>query len=197
MAYALDQPRPAEAPTVRYRIDAKISKFTVRASATGLLSAFGHSPTIAITNFDGEAQVNLNALEESSLRVAIKADSLIVTDDIGEKDREEITRRMEQEVLESDAYPEILYDCSKVSASKTSEGQYWVALNGELTLRGITRSQSVSARVSVDGDTLRAVGDFSIRQSDYEIPPVSAAGGTVKLKDELKLSFDISARKLV
>jgi hypothetical protein len=31
--------------------------------------------------------------------------------------------------------------------------------------------------------------------SDFEIRPVSAAGGTIKLKDELKLSFDIAARK--
>jgi hypothetical protein len=42
---------------------------------------------------------------------------------------------------------------------------------------------------------LRAAGEFSVRQSDYEIRPVSALGGAVKLKDELKLSFDISARK--
>jgi hypothetical protein len=34
-----------------------------------------------------------------------------------------------------------------------------------------------------------------VRQSDYEIRPVSAVGGAVKLKDELKLSFDITARK--
>ena len=45
------------------------------------------------------------------------------------------------------------------------------------------------------GETLRAAGEFSIRQSDYEIRPVSAAGGTVKLKDELKLALDIMARK--
>jgi hypothetical protein len=44
---------------------------------------------------------------------------------------------------------------------------------------------------------LRATGDFPLRQSDYEIRPVTAAGGTIKLKDELKLSFDISARKQV
>ncbi len=70
-----------------------------------------------------------------------------------------------------------------------------MALNGELTLHGAKRNQPVSARVSVNGDTLRAAGDFSVRQSDYEIRPVSAAGGNVKLKDELKFSFDISARK--
>ena len=49
--------------------------------------------------------------------------------------------------------------------------------------------------MTIKGETLRAAGDFSMRQSDYEIRPVSAAGGTVKLKDELKLSFDITARK--
>jgi hypothetical protein len=68
-------------------------------------------------------------------------------------------------------------------------------LDGELTLHGVARTQPVSARVSVNGDVLRAMGDFSVRQSDYEIRPVSAVGGTIKLKDELKLSFDISARK--
>jgi polyisoprenoid-binding protein YceI len=70
-----------------------------------------------------------------------------------------------------------------------------VALNGDLTLHGVKRSQPVSARVSVNGATLRATGNFSVRLSDYEIRPVSAAGGTIKLKDELKLSFDITARK--
>jgi hypothetical protein len=55
--------------------------------------------------------------------------------------------------------------------------------------------QPVSARVSVNDQGLRAVGEFTVRQSDYEIPPVSAVGGTIRLKDELKLSFNISARK--
>jgi polyisoprenoid-binding protein YceI len=68
-------------------------------------------------------------------------------------------------------------------------------LDGELTLRGVTRSQPVAAKVTLKGDVLRATGDFSILQSDYEIRPVSAVGGTIKLKDELKLSFIISARK--
>jgi hypothetical protein len=47
----------------------------------------------------------------------------------------------------------------------------------------------------MNGEVLRATGEFSVRQSDYAIRPVSAAAGTVKLKDELKLSFDIFARK--
>jgi polyisoprenoid-binding protein YceI len=192
--YAIDQTRPLEA-TVRYLVDGKGSRFTARAFATGLLSAFGHDPTISIPEFEGEARVNLNALGESSLHLVIQAASLTVTGDINDKDRNEINRRMHDEVLESDGYPEITYECSKLSASQTGEGQYWVALNGELSMHGVTRSHPISARVTVNGDTLQAAGDFSVRQSDYEIKPVSAAGGTVKLKDEIKLSFEITARR--
>jgi polyisoprenoid-binding protein YceI len=192
--YAIDQTTPLEA-TVRYLVDGKGSRFTARAFATGLLSAFGHDPTISIPEFEGEARVNLNALGESSLHLVIQAASLTVTGEINDKDRNEINRRMHDEVLESDGYPEITYECSKLSASQTGEGQYWVALNGELSMHGVTRSQPISARVTVNGDTLQAAGDFSVRQSDYEIKPVSAAGGTVKLKDEIKLSFEITARR--
>jgi polyisoprenoid-binding protein YceI len=192
--YAIE-PRKPEGATVRYVTETRGSTFIVRAFATGLLSAFAHSPTIAIPDFEGEISLNPDAVEQSSLRMVIHSASLNVTDDISDKDREEINRRMHEEVLRSDSFPDITYECSRASASKTGEGQYWVALNGELTLHGVTRSQPVSARVSLNGDTLRAAGEFSLRLSDYEIGPVSAVGGTIKIKDELKLSFDISARK--
>ena len=184
---------PPATTTVRYLIDGNKSKFTVRAFAAGLLSAFAHNPTIAIPGFEGEIALNPEAVEQSSLRLVIHAASLTDTDDISEKDRTEINRAMHQDVLDTDSFPDIVYECSSVAANKTGEGQYWITLNGALTLRGITRNQPVSARVSVNPDKLRAAGDFSVRQSDYEIKPVSAAGGTIKLKDELKLSFDITA----
>ena len=34
----------------------------------------------------------------------------------------------------------------------------------------------------------------SLKQTDYKIKLVSVAGGTLKLKDELKFSFDIAAQ---
>jgi hypothetical protein len=59
----------------------------------------------------------------------------------------------------------------------------------------VTRPIRVPARVFLMGDLLRANGSFSVLQSDYRIQPVSVAGGTLKLKDELKLEFDIAARQ--
>jgi polyisoprenoid-binding protein YceI len=184
-----------EDTTVRYIINTSGSTLTAKAFATGLLASFGHSPTIAIPVIEGEISLNPEAVEQSALRLVLHSAELAVTDDINEKDRNEITRRMHEEVLESDSYPNIAFESSRGTASKTGEGQYWMALSGELTLHGVTRIQPVSARVSLNGDTLRAAGDFSVLLSDYEIRPVSALGGAVRLKDEIKLSFVISARK--
>jgi len=183
--------------TVRYLVDAKKSRFAVRAFAVGLLSALGHSPNIAIPDFEGEFALNPEAIEQSSVRLAINASSLTVMDDIREKDRNEIERTMRREVLETDSFPEIVYEASEASANKIADGQYAVTLNGQLSLHGVTQTQPVSARIYLSGDMLRAVGEFSLSQREYEIRPVSAVGGTIKLKDELKLTFDINARKQV
>jgi polyisoprenoid-binding protein YceI len=181
---------------VRYVIDNRVSRFTVRAFATGLLSAFGHNPKIAIRDFRGEAVVNPQALEaSSSVHVAIAAKSLAVADDIKDKDRREMEQQMQADVLESDRYPEIVYECTRVAAAKHGEHDYRIKLDGELTLHGVTRPQAVAARVSMTGEVLRAFGEFTLRQTDYEIKLVSAVGGTLRVKNELKATFDIVARK--
>ena len=195
MGSTADLAAKPEGATVHYVTETKGSNLTLRVFATGLLSALGHSPTISISDFAGEICLDLEAVEQSSLRIIFHSVSLTVVDDISNKDREEIDRRMHDEVLESDSFPDIVYECSRLTASKTGEGQYWAALNGELTLHGVTRDQVVSARVSITGDRLRAMGEVSIRQSDYDILPVSALGGAVKLKDEVRMSFDVTARQ--
>ena len=83
-----------EATKVRYVIDSKGSTFVIRAYATGLLSSFGHNPTIAIQDFQGEVQFTSEALDDASVRIVIQSASLTVTDDISSKDRQEIERRM-------------------------------------------------------------------------------------------------------
>jgi polyisoprenoid-binding protein YceI len=186
---------PEEA-TVRYVIDAKGSTFTVRASSTGLLSAFGHDPKFAVRDFEGEVEFTPGAPDfaDARVRLKVRADSLQVADDISNKDRQEIERRAHDEVLESDRFPEIVYEALRITGNGTGE-RYWVTVNGELTLRGTTRKVPVSARVLLNGSSLRASGEFLLRQSEFDIPPVTAAGGTIRLKDELKCTFDITARK--
>src|SRR5215469_10157357 len=173
---------------VRYAINPKISRFTVQAFASGVPSAFGRNPRIAIRDFAGETQFDAEHFEDATLRITAKAASLEVADDISDKDRCEMERQMQQDVLESSRYPDILYQCSRVSANKTGDGQYGVTLIGDLTLHGVTRSEPISAKAVVTGDTLRAFGEFSLGQTDYEIKLVSALGGALKVNDELKFT---------
>ena len=179
----------------RYAIDSAMSRFTARAFASGMLSALGHNPTIAIHDFSGEAEFAPGTLEKAALRLKINAGALELTDSISDKDRREMERTMNESVLEVARYPEIVFDSSNVSASRAGDGQYWVNLIGNLSLHRVTNSQPISAQVALMGDTLRAHGEFSLQQTAYGIKPVSVAGGTLKLKDELKCSFDIVARK--
>lgn len=185
-----------EDATVRHVFDAREGTLVVQAFATGLLSAFAHNPSIAVHRFDGIVDLPAGAtpLLGARMRLRIQADSLEVTDDMSSKDRDEIHRRIQQEVLDVENFPEIVYQCSKVTVSGVGD-RYWVALQGELTMRGITRSVPVSARVLLNGSTLRASGEFTLRQSDFQIPPVSAAAGTIRVKDEVKCTFDILARR--
>jgi polyisoprenoid-binding protein YceI len=180
---------------VSYQIDPRLSRFQVRAYAGGMLSAFGHNPVIAIRDFSGEARFQPELLEDASLHLTFAAASMAVTNDISEKDRAEIERAMQEQVLESARYPNIAFDSSGVTASKTGEGQYRVKIDGNLTLRAVTRNQQIPAFVNLTGDTFRANGEFTLKQTDYGIKPVSVAGGSLKLKDELKFIFDIVARR--
>jgi polyisoprenoid-binding protein YceI len=185
----------AETPTDRFVIDTRSSRFTVQAFATGLLAKMGHNPTIGIRDFSGEMRFNPDKLEAGSFHLVVKTAFLSVQDDISAKDLKEMERLMNQEVLETAKFPEIVYDAPSISVTKMADALCSAMLNGNLTLHGVTRSQPIAVRVALFGSMLRASGDFSLDQTDYNIKLVSVAGGALKLKDELKFSFEIVARK--
>lgn len=182
-----------EAIVVRYRIDAGGSRFFVQGMAGGMLSMFGHDPVIAVRGFGGDVRCVPDTLASASLLLLVQADSLAVVNKVSEKDRREMERRMREDVLDIARYPEIVFMSTKVSVNQIAADRYQVRIDGNLSLHGVTREQPIYAQVTVNESSLRAQGEFSLRQSDYRIKPVSAAGGTLKMRDELTLSFDILA----
>jgi len=178
-----------------YIIDPEASRFTVQAFAGGMLSAIGHDPTFIARDFNGEVGFDADAPDEASLIMTMRAASLTLVDDLSAGDRRTIERTMHDDVLEDARFPEIVYRCPKAAARPLGAGQIEVQLNGELTLHGVTRPQRITAKLSATGSLLRASGEFTVRQSDYGIKPVSVAGSMLKVKDELKCAFDIAARR--
>ncbi|MET0647204.1 MAG: YceI family protein [Pyrinomonadaceae bacterium] len=182
------------AEVARYRLDAGQSRFTVQAFAEGLLSSFGHDPVIAIRDFEGEVEFVPGTLEGARVRMTIRAHSLAATDNVKEKDRDEIERMMRDDALEVSKFPEIVFESKSVTASRIREGRYRARVIGNLTLHGVIQPNIwIQAEVTFGDEDLHAQGEFTLKQTDYKIKPVTAVGGMIKVKNELKFKFDIVA----
>lgn len=180
---------------VRYSIDATASRFTVQAFAGGIGAMMAHNPKFAIRAFDGQAEFAPDSLSDPSLRVTVTPSSLELLDDLSAKDRADILRVAFEETLETDRFPEIAFESTQIAPANIAPNLYRAVITGNLTLHGETNTQSITAQLMIAGDTLRANGEFTLKQTAYGIKLVSVAGGVIKVKDDVKVTFDIVARK--
>ena len=165
-------------------IDVQRSTITVHVGKAGLFSVAGHDHWV-------EAPISSGLVKESasaSVVFRVQTASMRVKPDprVDAKTQSEIQKDMEARVLESTTYPEILFRSSRVV--KQGEGQWRV--EGALTLHGATKP--VTSTVTRSGDAY--AGRITIRQTDFGIKPITAVGGTVKVKVELEIEFRIFAR---
>jgi hypothetical protein len=64
-----------------------------------------------------------------------------------------------------------------------------------MSLHGMENAQAMQAQLVLSDGSLRAYGEFRLRQTDYGLTIASVAGGMLRIKDELKFVFFIVARK--
>jgi polyisoprenoid-binding protein YceI len=178
--------------TTSYRLEPAQSRFTVQAFATGMLSFFGHSPTFVVGKFTGSIGFEGGKVSGMRVMLAIEADSLALADKVSDGDRREIEGTMRRDVLETGAFPNIEYAADEAVSESVARGQYKVRINGRLALHGVTRDHPVEAELVVFDDGIRLRGGSQLRLSDHGIRPVSALAGTIQLKDELKVVFDLA-----
>jgi polyisoprenoid-binding protein YceI len=108
--------------------------------------------------------------------------------------RKKLEQTMYEEVLEVQRFPTAWYESKQITVQKLSDDLLVTHATGDLSFHGTTRAHSFDPRVTRMGTMLRISGEFSLRQSDYGIKPVSFAAGTLRLKDELKFNFELAAR---
>lgn len=174
-----------------YRFDPSQARFTIQAFASGLLATLGHSPTFTVRDFSGEMRFEDGQIHGLALDLNVKAESLDLQDKVSAADRLEIQTRMFRDVLEAASFPEIVYQAADVPSQPVSRSEHRLRLNGQLTLHGVTRMQPIAAILRTSADGARLSGECSLRLSDYRIKPVTALGGAIKLKDELRVAFDL------
>jgi polyisoprenoid-binding protein YceI len=173
-----------------YRIDAGRSQFFVEAEAGGVLSVFGHNHKFQVRDFNGTVSVPSNALQSASLDLSIVADSLTLVDKVSDDDRKEIEGTMKQKLLETARFTKILFSQTRVTVDGSGDASSRFGVVGDLWLHRVRHSVTIPVTVVRKGDSLRATGTMKLRQTDYGMTPVTAVVGTVRVKDEVTLSFE-------
>ena len=165
-------------------IDVQRSTITIHVGKAGLFSAAGHEHWVSAPIASGRFSDSTNPRVEfkvATAKMAVKPDPKVDA-----KSQAQIQKDMEELTLRPATYPEIAFQSTSVE--KMAEGQWKV--DGTLSLHGVTRPVSVIVKRSGESYTGHAV----IKQTDFGIKPVSVAGGTIKVKNEVDISFQIFAR---
>ena len=182
--------------TVTYNLDASQSKFMAHASRSGLLWFKGKSHHLAASEFTGQVELTPDTITPASLRLVVKAASLHETGaEFTEPQKQIINKELKDIVLHPDQYPDITFQSTNVSVKASGAGPYEVQIDGNLTLHGLTRRVTIPTVVTLSGDTLRAVGKFSIDRDDFKVKATSAFHGLVRVDDDVKFEFDIIGRR--
>jgi polyisoprenoid-binding protein YceI len=161
-------------------IDTQRSVLTVRVYKAGAFSAFGHEHAI-------RAPIQNGSFDEDKRSVEFVVDTgtlRVVDSGVSEKDRADIQSTMVgPKVLNTSEFREIRFHSTEVSGSGESR---WT-VHGDLTLHG----QTHPVKVDVERQDGRYLGSARLRQSEFGITPVTVAGGTIKVKDEVRVEFEI------
>ena len=185
-----------QARTRTYTIVPSESSFWVFVGKAGLFSMLAHDHDIGVKSFSGRVVIPQAGAGGGSLEMEVDAGSLVVLDkEPSEEDKKKIFDSMHREVLESAKHPKITFKSVSVSdVKRTGNDAYNLVVNGDLTLHGVTKRIAVPVAATVTPQDLRATGKYTLKQTDYGIKPYSAAGGTVKVKDEVIVNFSIVAK---
>jgi polyisoprenoid-binding protein YceI len=180
-----------------YGFDSGRSTLQIDVLKGGLFGFLGHDHTVVAREFSGTVQFNPRNLEDSSVSLSIESASLTVLDPgASQEERLEVQTTMAgPEVLDARAFPKITFSSTRVKEATQTGDDIEIKLAGRLNLHGNEKEITLPVRINVESDLLRARGTATITQTDFGIVPVKAGGGTVRVKDTVKIDFDILAEK--
>ena len=180
---AVHGPARAGAPAA-LAVDVDRSTLTISVYKSGLFSAFADNHVIRARLAEG----SMTSEPPAAASIVVHARDLEVSDpDLAVDKRREVQARMlGAEVLDAERYTDIAFASTAIQPAGPDR---WT-VTGELRLHG--RTHAIAFDVARSGGAY--LGRVRIRQRDFGITPISIAGGTVKVKDELLVEFSIVAR---
>jgi polyisoprenoid-binding protein YceI len=142
-----------------------------------------------VTNQEGDSWYVANVeVDATALKVTGKGEP---AEDVPEVQ----AAMLSDKVLDVRQYPTITFRSNRVSLVNKAADRLTLNVAGDLTLHGTTRPVTTRVELSVKDPSLTATGTARIRQTDFGMKPVTAGGGTVRVKDEVDVVFRVVGRR--
>lgn len=136
-----------------------------------------------------QASVDWVGDEPASVELAVAVDSFeVLRGDGGIKGlsgpEKAVVKSNAMKSLDAGRHPEIRFAAETID--KTDEGY---RLTGKLHIRGRAREHEIDLRIEDLGEAWRMSAESSVRQTDYGIKPYSLLMGSVRVADDVSVSF--------
>jgi hypothetical protein len=184
-----------------YRIETLESYVLVRVGRAGRMKNLGHDHVIASENVEGLVMLSDDpAASRADLLIPLRrliVDKAEYRAQIGLEGEmtdsaiDGTSSNMQDKVLESGIYPWV-----QVSARFASWQSDQPTLSLSVMLHGATFEYLVPVDLQVEPDRLVIKGEMTMQHADFGLTPFSAAGGLIKVAEQLELQFMLVARRI-
>ena len=181
--------------TGTYELGPSVGRVVVKTGREGLAARAGHDLTMEITRWSARVTVpraEAGGDAAATLTAELDLGSLTVREGTGgakplsDRDRRDI-QGTARKILGDAA--KASFASSRVVAAPAGSPSANGAIEGTLTLRGTSRPLRLQV-ISPAAGAYR--GSATVRQTDFGITPYSGFFGTLKLKDEVAVEFEVS-----
>lgn len=187
----------------QYRIDPAASEIRVLVYRGGLLGGLGHNHVVSSNGIDGHIDVTDNP-GDSRVSLELLKDSLVVDDPAirkaaGEKftntvstDDIAATRRnmLGPDLLDASRVAEIQVNSTRVT------GEYPdLTVTADVSVLGVAGELMFPVTVRMTDNKLLATGERSVTHKELGLRPFTAALGTLRVRNELMLRYEIVAMR--
>lgn len=209
---AVPEPRPADAETRppesslperasgrTLAVLSEASEVRIVVFPAGRMARLGHPHVVGGEVLSGEI-VLAEAFHDSTFELEIAVDQLSLDQpewrreegfepEMSESDIEATRDNMlSAEQLDAENHPSI-----RIESIALTGPRWQPDVDARITLAGTARELTVPVALDIGENGLTATGRFVIRQSEFGIEPFSAAGGAVRVADEILVRFRVRA----
>jgi polyisoprenoid-binding protein YceI len=188
--------RALQAPQT-FAIDAANSRVAIEVGRSGMFGFAGHDHEVLAPAVTGRVTFVPDDWSRSSVALEFDASALKVT---GKGDPPADVPKVQavmlgDQVLDVNRFHTVAFRSRRVRATPRTPTSADLVIDGDLTLHGTTRPMTIRAIGTLAPDGVTGRGAFTIKQTEFAMTPVTAGGGTVRVKDEVRVAFDLRARR--